>query len=254
MAGGGALLTDCVEHDPRRHTAVSGLRLVERAFDLSEGTLPGPLDPDGAPAWRLELPARARAEADERLAGLGLATVPAPLVAVHVAGGRAVKQWPVERFAEVARSLAASHGASILLTGTIDDNPLVDAAARALAGVPRVQTLAGSVDLLTLGAVLSRCALLVTGDTGPMHLAASVGTPLVAVFGPSAPWRYGPLAAAARVVRIDLPCSPCNRVRKPPARCVGHTPDCLDGIPAGRVLDAAVDMLGRRAIPAARGA
>jgi hypothetical protein len=77
----------------------------------------------------------------------------------------------------------------------------------------------------------------------------------VAVFGLSSPDRYGPLAQDARVVRIDLPCSPCNRVRKPPARCVGHTPDCLEGIPVARVLEAAYDVLGRPAVPAAaRGA
>jgi ADP-heptose:LPS heptosyltransferase len=78
-----------------------------------------------------------------------------------------------------------------------------------------------------------------------MHLAAAVGTPVVAVFGPSTPVRYGPLASNAHVVRVDLPCSPCNRIRKPPARCAGHTPDCLEAIPAARVIDAARATLGR---------
>ena len=73
-------------------------------------------------------------------------------------------------------------------------------------------------------ALLARLDLLVTGDTGPMHLAAAVGTPVVAVFGPSDPARYAPRGPRDRVVRIDLPCSPCNRIRRPPARCVGHTP------------------------------
>jgi lipopolysaccharide heptosyltransferase II len=255
MAGGGPVLTDRVPHDPRRHTAASGLRLVERAFDLSPGVLPGPLDPHAAGHWRLELPDAVRTEADRRLAALGLTHGTRPILAFHVSGGRAIKQWPVERFAEVARSLAASHDASMLLTGTSGDRPLVEAAARGLSDVPHVHVLAGSLDLLTLGAVLARCALVVTGDTGPMHLAAAVGAPLVAVFGPSSPERYGPLAQHARVVRIDLPCSPCNRVRKPPARCVGHTPDCLEGIAVARVLEAANDVLGRATVPAAaRGA
>ena len=100
--------------------------------------------------------------------------------------------------------------------------------------------------------MLSKCALLVTGDTGPMHLAASVGTPIVAVFGLSLPARYGPRSAEARVVRIDLPCSPCNRIRRPPARCVGHTPDCLEGIAVSRVLEAAHSLLGRPAAIAVR--
>ena len=100
----------------------------------------------------------------------------------------------------------------------------------------------GRLDLLTLAAVLERLDLLVTGDTGPMHLAAAVGTPVVAVFGPSDPARYAPRGPRDRVVRIDLPCSPCNRIRRPPARCVGHTPDCLAGITADAVFDAAIDV------------
>ena len=80
-----------------------------------------------------------------------------------------------------------------------------------------------------------------------MHLAAAVGTPIVALFGPSSPDRWGPLSPTALVVRVDLPCSPCNRIRTPPARCQGHTPDCMDGITAGRVIDAAARLLSRQA-------
>lgn len=253
MAGGGPLLTDRVPHDPRRHTARSSLALVERAFDLPEGSLPGPLDPAGAPRWSLAIPSGAAASADALLGTLGWPDG-GPLVAVHVSGGRAIKQWPVERFAETARALVASHGARILLTGTAADRPLVDQALQALAGVPGVHDLAGRLDLLTLAGVLARCSLVVTGDTGPMHLAAAVGAPIVAVFGLSSPARYGPLAASAHVVRIDLPCSPCNRVRRPPERCVGHTPDCLDGIAVARVVEAAHAVLGRPAAFTLRGA
>jgi ADP-heptose:LPS heptosyltransferase len=78
-----------------------------------------------------------------------------------------------------------------------------------------------------------------------MHLAAAVGTPVVAVFGPSDPTRYVPSDPDHRIVRIDLPCSPCNRIRLPPARCVGHTPDCLEGIDADRVYRAALDAIAR---------
>jgi ADP-heptose:LPS heptosyltransferase len=71
-----------------------------------------------------------------------------------------------------------------------------------------------------------------------MHLAAAVGTPVVAIFGPSEPVRYAPWTASRRIVRIDLPCSPCNRIRLPPERCRGHVPDCLDGITTSQVLEA----------------
>jgi ADP-heptose:LPS heptosyltransferase len=77
-----------------------------------------------------------------------------------------------------------------------------------------------------------------------MHLAHAVGTPIVAVFGPSDPARYAPRGIRDRVVRIDLPCSPCNRIRLPPARCVGHTPDCLSRVGAASVLAAIDEVLG----------
>jgi ADP-heptose:LPS heptosyltransferase len=72
---------------------------------------------------------------------------------------------------------------------------------------------------------------------------------VVAVFGPSDPRRYSPAGAADRIVRIDLPCSPCNRIRLPPVRCAGHTPDCLARIPADAVFEAALSVLDHSSRP-----
>ena len=126
-----------------------------------------------------------------------------------------------------------------MLTGSAGDRPLVDRLKALLPPEVQAIDLAGHLDLVTLAAVLERLTVFITGDTGPMHLAAAVGTPIVALFGPSAPERWGPLTASARIVRIDLPCSPCNRIRRPPARCLGHVPDCLAGITVARVCEAA---------------
>ena len=136
-----------------------------------------------------------------------------------------------------------------MLTGSTSDRPLVDAVRRELTGVPVIDA-SGALDLPALAALLARLDLFVTGDTGPMHLAAAVGAPVVALFGPSNPARYGPLAAHQRVIRIDLPCSPCGRVRLPPERCRGHVPDCLDGISVDRVVSEALDLLDQ--LPARR--
>ncbi len=159
-----------------------------------------------------------------------------------MSGGRLVKQWDPERFAEVARRLAVERGATIVLTGAPADRPMVDVVK---AGVPAGQAIdvAGDIDLPELAAVLEQLDLLLTGDTGPMHLASAVGTPIVAVFGPSDPVRYAPSGAADRIIRVDLPCSPCNRIRLPPERCVGHIPECLTSIPAARVFDAVLSSL-----------
>src|SRR4029079_4142165 len=97
--------------------------------------------------------------------------------------------------------------------------------------------------LIDVAALLEQTDLIVTGDTGPMHLAHAVGTPIVAIFGPSDPRRYAPRGAHDRVVRIDLPCAPCNRIRRPPARCTHGTPDCLSGVAVAAVTAAIDDVL-----------
>jgi ADP-heptose:LPS heptosyltransferase len=133
-------------------------------------------------------------------------------------------------------------GATIVLSGAAGDREMVQAIKAFLPG-EKVLDVAGHADLLTLAGVIERLDLLVTGDTGPMHLAVAVGTPVVAVFGPSDPARYAPRGPFDRVVRVDLPCSPCNRIRRPPARCVGHTPDCLAAVSARDVFNAALSVL-----------
>jgi ADP-heptose:LPS heptosyltransferase len=136
------------------------------------------------------------------------------------------------------------------LTGAPEDRPLVEGVRQALEGASVIDA-SGEADLPTLAALLERLDLFITGDTGPMHVAGAVGTPVVAVFGPSDPARYALRGPADRVVRVDLPCSPCNRIRLPPERCVGHTPDCLEHITADHVVAAALDVLAR---PRAEGA
>ncbi|MBI2834828.1 MAG: lipopolysaccharide heptosyltransferase II [Acidobacteria bacterium] len=233
MAGGAPLLTDRVAFDSRAHTSENALQLVRAAFKstaIESRNRPQPL----------ELPANERRRAADLLKEAGRR-----VIAVHVSGGRAIKQWPAERFADVAARLARNEDATIVLTGTEDDRPLVSALQAALPASVRIIDLAGRADLLLLAAVLEQCHALVTGDTGPMHVAAAVGTPVVAVFGLSDPARYGPLTPHCRIARIDLPCSPCNRVRRPPDRCRTGTPDCLAGIGADVVYRAAVELLAR---------
>jgi ADP-heptose:LPS heptosyltransferase len=131
-----------------------------------------------------------------------------------------------------------------VLTGTPEDRPLVDEAEARLKmhGINSLR-LEGHVDLIVSGGILSLSRLLLTGDTGPMHLAAAVGTPVLAVFGPSMPWRYGPLVDQHRIVRVDLTCSPCNRIRLPPERCRGRVPDCLDQVTTKAVIAAGRELL-----------
>lgn len=254
-AGGGPLLTDVVAFDGGRHVAHNGLALVERAFDLAPGSLPGADTAAGAPLWRLPVPESAHAAARAAFAQFLHTDSPVrPLLAVHAPGGRAIKQWPVERFADAATVLAAEMGAAVVLTGAPGDEAIVSEMESRLTvrDIPtlRVQ---GTTDLVVLAAMLQHCRALLTGDTGPMHLAAAVGTPVLAVFGPSMPWRYGPLTTHRRIVRVDLPCSPCNRIRLPPERCQGHTPDCLAAVHVEAVVAAGRSLLAEAGAAAAPG-
>ncbi|MCR4374287.1 MAG: glycosyltransferase family 9 protein, partial [Acidobacteria bacterium] len=167
---------------------------------------------------------------------------PGRLVGLHVSGGRESKQWHLSRFAEVGRALAADGRTTLVLTGGPGDRAMVDQVRAALGAAPVVDA-AGTLDLPATAALLARLDVLVTGDTGPMHLAAAVNTPIVALFGPSDPRRYGPLAPRQQVLRVQLPCSPCGQVRLPPERCRGHVPDCMDGITVAMVVDAARALL-----------
>jgi ADP-heptose:LPS heptosyltransferase len=231
--GGGPLLDVALAFNPRDRTGDNARRLVAAALEV----------PSAAHSARLEIPPAARERARELLHGSSL-----PLIGVHVSGGREIKQWPVDRFAELSARLARERGATIVLTGSPVDAALVHLARQRLRSL-RTVDVSGALDLVTLAAVLERLDLFVTGDTGPMHLAAAVGTPVVAVFGPSDPNRYAPRGERHRVVRVDLPCSPCNRIRRPPSRCAGHTPDCLASIDVDRVFEAAVQTLSA-AVPA----
>lgn len=225
--GGGAVLDQALEYQPTEHTTDNARRLVAAVFDVPPQTAQPTLD----------LPESSRREAT---ALIGNST--RPLVAVHVPGGRPVKQWDPDRFLTVARTLVETQGATIVLTGGRGDESLIE---YMRAGLPadRVIDAAKASGLLAVGAILEQCDLMITGDTGPMHLAAAVGTPIVAVFGPSDPRRYRPRGPHDRIIRVDLPCAPCNRIRLPPARCTGRTPDCLALVTPDRVLDAALAIL-----------
>ena len=232
--GGRAFLTDAIAYEPEKHVAVNARALVARAAEMHGAA---PLRRGSAPGGRLVLPRDAKGRAIE-LVGLGRR----PLIGVHASGGRESKQWHLDRFADVARELARQRNGTIVLTGSESDRPLVDAVAAKLGGVSTLN-LCGELDLVDLAAVLASLDVFVTGDTGPMHLASAVSTPVVALFGPADPRRYGPMSPRQRVIRVDLPCSPCGMVRLPPERCRGHVPDCMDGIQVDAVVKAALDLL-----------
>jgi ADP-heptose:LPS heptosyltransferase len=179
-----------------------------------------------------------------------------PLVVIHPSGGRMIKQWPVGRWREVAGRLQEEMGATVAVTGGANDAAL----ARALGeGLPRpVVDLSGRLTVAETMAVIGAADLFLSPDTGPMHMACVMGTPSVAVFGPSAAERYSsadlsPQPALHVVVRRELWCAPCNLIRRPPEECVADvTPECLRIVTVDDVFSAAAALLLRPA-PAAPG-
>lgn len=238
--GGGASLTDAMSPDPRAHIADNAKALVARAFETVGVKGASIADAQAVSPARLTIPADARRRAVQLIAAPRYG---GPVVGIQPAAGRQIKEWDPARFAEVGADLARSRGATVVLIGSAADKPAVDAVRAAWPADLPLTVLPPDVDLVLLAAVIERLSLFVTGDTGPMHLAAAVNIPVLAIFGPSLPSRYAPLSVKSRIVRIDIPCSPCNLMRQPPARCVGHVPDCLAGISAADVLRVAEEML-----------
>jgi heptosyltransferase-2 len=157
---------------------------------------------------------------------------------IGVAPGAAfgsAKRWLAPRFAAATDRLAERLGAQVAVLGTASERALGEEVAAGLAAPARV--LCGQTALPDLVGVLSRLRLLVTNDSGPMHVAAALGVPLVAVFGPT-DWREtAPVGEARRLVREPVFCSPCG-LRECP---IDHR--CMKSVTVDRVVDAAEELL-----------
>ena len=142
------------------------------------------------------------------------------------------KRWPAEYFAEVVRTLAReTPQVRFAILGSRDDQALGQAIARAAPGA--CLNLCGQTSLPEMIEWVRRCELMITNDTGPMHVAAALGKPMVALFGPTEPRRTGPYGRPSAVLRLDLPCSPCLS-----DRCTYVRPnECLRGISPQLVLE-----------------
>jgi heptosyltransferase-2 len=145
------------------------------------------------------------------------------------------KRWLPERFAAVADLLARRRGARVAIVGSASERGLGEAIA-SLVRAP-VRVLSGETTLRDLVGVVSRLRLLLTNDSGPMHLAAALGVPLVAVFG-STDWQEtAPVARRARLLREPVECAPCL-LRECP---IDHR--CMTRVTVDRVAEAALEMM-----------
>ncbi len=116
------------------------------------------------------------------------------------------KRWPVERFAAVAQHFAVKHNLNAVILGAPNDVPVAAELAKLL---PDAKNLAGSTSLPEFITTLAASKLVISNDSGAMHLASALGVPTVAIFGSTEPQMTGPLGPRARVLRHHVPCSPC---------------------------------------------
>jgi heptosyltransferase-2 len=167
--------------------------------------------------------------------------VPAPFIGVSPgAAYGSAKQWLPERFAESAARLAFEHHTSICLFGSPTEATLCDAVKQMVGEIhPNlyVRNLAGRTSLRTFIDLTAAALLFLTNDSGAMHIASALGIPTVSVFGATNPVTTGPTGPDVRVVRQVVSCSPCL-LRKCP---IDHR--CMTGVSAGRVAEAAAELL-----------
>jgi heptosyltransferase-2 len=148
------------------------------------------------------------------------------------------KRWFPERFAVVADELAAEYGVKVVLTGGPGEREIGADIERSMRRPPL--NLIGRTSVRELMAVLARCRLMVTNDSGPMHIAAAFGVPTVAIFGPTDHTTTSPLGDRCRIVRNAVDCAPCL-LRECP---VDHR--CMELVTTDAVLNAAYELLGDR--------
>jgi ADP-heptose:LPS heptosyltransferase len=200
------------------HSVENHVNLV-RALGIDVGEIPGLALP----------PANGSPEAREK-DGIGT-------ILLHIGAGNRFRAWGADNLARLAALLNGIPGFRVILIGGPED---VAGASAILAGAPGTESLAGRCDLAELRDLMSRAAVFVGPDSGPMHIATAVGLPIVAWFGPTLPANFGPWKArgGARIIEKDLPCRPCRQ-----HECLSGDYRCLRDVTPEEVRDAVVSTL-----------
>jgi len=170
---------------------------------------------------------------------------PSEKIVVFNPGGRAnKKRWSEEKFAEVGKVLLNNYDSmKIIIVGSIADE-YIAARVKEMIRSDNVFNLAGKTTLKQLAALLERASLIITNDTGTLHLASAMHCPTVAIFGPTNPYRYGPIGTKNIVIHSDIPCFPCNEKKRCKKNYI-----CIDKITPAEVIKAAMLFLDEKEQP-----
>ena len=190
------------------------------------------------PVWDFAVPDNA----ERRAAGM-IPAGDAALVVIHTgARNGGAKIWPTARWKDLAALITEKTGARIV---TVGDKFEQKAARSVMQSAARTSDLTGRTSLAELAVVISRCDVLVSGDSGPLHLATALGKRVVGLYGPTDPALSGPFADDAILVTAGIPCSPCYDLRAP-ADCPFGDTLCMDWITPHQVLEAVLKQLDGR--------
>jgi ADP-heptose:LPS heptosyltransferase len=184
------------------------------------------------------------ADADEAEAALRETGAEEHPIVLHPGSGWPLKNWPARRWRRLAAELAKRFRTAPVVAGSGGEAGLVGSIVGP--GTPAI-ALAGRLSLGALAALHRRARLVIGVDSGALHLAAAMGAPVVALFGPADPVMFAPLCPPARlrIVHAGLACSPCGTLEHPPCGATSN-PECMAAIDVGAVLQAAAELLRPR--------
>lgn len=231
ITGGDYWLTDVIPAGPDRHLRSFARAAVEYlAPDM-------PCDPF-LPFIRL--PESGKNAASAFLAGHSVVRSPSrPVVVIHPAARWSGRQWSIERYAEVADRLAVAHGAIIVLTGSASERS-VTRAVMDKCKIAKTIDAAGAVSFEGFLGLLAAADLFIGVDSGPMHIADALGTPVVALVGPALARTVRPSGRSSRVIthQETFSCAPCSQTT-----CLHQGHSCLDAVSVDETFAAASDCL-----------
>jgi ADP-heptose:LPS heptosyltransferase len=176
--------------------------------------------------------------ADNKKASLILEDARGKRVVILNPGSKShLKKWDTRNFARLADRLTALGGVAVLIVGGPEDRITADELKKGLARP--VVDLVGGTTIGVLRALMKNASLVITNDSGPLHIASSVDAPVIAIFGPSDERKYGPLSSKRFVFTTDKKCRPCGR-----ALCAaGPDEGCINTITVDDVYSKAVEFL-----------
>ena len=217
----------------------SEMHAVDRYLLVAKAV--GAVEP-GTPEFRFRIPQTDYDEVDRLLSRSGV-TPGMQWVAMNVSARWPTKRWPAGSFAEVADRLQQEgYGAVVMIGGSDERADIAEVSGRMK--TPAID-LAGATTVGLLPALLSKASLLITNDSGPMHVAAAVGTPVVALFGPTSAVRTGPYGVGHQVLMGNVPCRPCFS-----RTCHNALPlECLRTVSSEQVLAAVRAQRSLRMVP-----